>query len=191
LIISDASRYEAAHELAKTQRAPLRSHADSQLMLPADGHGEPAARRSPANGDVLADGLPTSSTEQRGEILAVGGMPQGGRPDGDEEDEGRELVGISGSSTSTTTGTIGGEYRGDTFQAVRRPSTNWQPRSHVINKLNGSRHRRRTGFLSPSRPRRAGRASSTRSRGDGAGQEAPPDWVHLPDHEAVWHGRPR
>jgi uncharacterized protein (TIGR02687 family) len=84
VIISDAFRYEAAHELAGELNGKYRFEATltSQLgVLPsytALGMASLLPHKSltyKSNGDVLVDGNPTSLTEQRDEILkAVEGM---------------------------------------------------------------------------------------------------------------------
>ena len=103
VIISDAFRYEAAQELAQELNGKYRFEATltSQLgVLPsytALGMASLLPHKTLAykpNGDVLVDGKPTSSTEQRDEILeAVGGMAC--KADdllAMKKDEGREFV---------------------------------------------------------------------------------------------------
>src|SRR4029079_2023231 len=84
VIISDAFRYEAAQELAAELNGKYRFEAtlSSQLgVLPsytALGMASLLPHKSLAfkpNGEVLVNGMPTSSTEQRDEVLsAVNGM---------------------------------------------------------------------------------------------------------------------
>lgn len=209
VIISDAFRYEAAHELVEELNGKYRFEAvlSSQLgVLPsytALGMAALLPHKSIAykpNGDVLVDGRPTASTEQRGEILgAVGGMAcKAGDLLAMKRDEGREFVkdkrvvyiyhntiDAAGESASTEE---------KTFEAVRRAIDELAALvSFVVNKLNGSQvvvtadH----GFLfTESAP---GEPEKTKL------DEKPPGTVKakkrylighsLPDHEAAWHGR--
>ena len=135
VIISDAFRYEVAQELdAGTQRqVPLRGGASSQLgVLPsytALGMASLLPHKTleyNAKGDVLVDGKPRASLDQRSEILAaVDGMAV--KADdllAMKKEEGREFVAgkrvvyiyhdeidAAGDKAST---------EGDTFEAVRK-----------------------------------------------------------------------
>jgi uncharacterized protein (TIGR02687 family) len=209
VIISDAFRFEAAQELAQELNGKYRFEATltSQLgVLPsytALGMASLLPHKTLAykpNGDVLVDGKPTSSTEQRNEILgAVGGMAcKAGELLSMKRDEGREFVkdkrvayiyhnavDAVGDSGSTEEKTFEGvRYAIDELAALV---------SYVINKLNGSHvvitadH----GFLFTESP--PGEPEKTKL------DEKPPGTVkakkrylighNLPDHAGAWHGK--
>jgi uncharacterized protein (TIGR02687 family) len=209
VIISDAFRYEAAHELVGELNGKYRFEATltSQLgVLPsytALGMASLLPHKVLAykpNGDVLVDGKSTSSTEGRNEILgAYNGMAcKAGDLLAMKRDEGREFVrdkrvvyiyhnavDAVGDSAST---------EDKTFEGVRKAIDELAALVlFVINKLNGSHivitadH----GFLFTESP--PGEPEKTRL------DEKPPGTVKakkrylighdLPDHEAAWHGK--
>jgi uncharacterized protein (TIGR02687 family) len=209
VIISDAFRYEAAHELVGELNGKYRFEATltSQLgVLPsytALGMASLLPHKVLAykpNGDVLVDGKSTSSTEGRNEILgAYNGMAcKAGDLLAMKRDEGREFVrdkrvvyiyhnavDAVGDSAST---------EDKTFEGVRKAIDELAALVlFIINKLNGSHivitadH----GFLFTESP--PGEPEKTRL------DEKPPGTVKakkrylighdLPDHEAAWHGK--
>lgn len=209
VVVSDAFRYEAAHELVRELNGKYRFEAtlSSQLgVLPsytALGMASLLPHETLAykpNGDVLVDGKPTSSTEQRGEVLeAVGGMAcKAGELLAMKRDEGREFVkdrrvvyiyhntiDAAGESASTEE---------KTFEAVRRAIDELAAVvSYVVNKLNGSHvvvtadH----GFLftetAPGEPEKT--KLDERPEGTVKAKKRYLIGRGLPDHEAAWHGR--
>ncbi|MBV8236763.1 MAG: BREX-1 system phosphatase PglZ type A [Acidimicrobiia bacterium] len=209
VIISDAFRFEAAQELAQTLNGKYRFEATlaSQLgVLPsytALGMASLLPHKTLTympTGDVLVDGKPTSSTEQRDEILkSVGGMAcKAGDLLAMKRDEGREFVmdkrvvyiyhnavDAVGESASTEE---------KTFEGVRKAIDELTALvSYIINKLNGSHvvvtadH----GFLFtesfPGEPEK----SKLEQKPLGTVQAKKRYLIghQLPDHEAAWHGK--
>ncbi|WP_164102238.1 BREX-1 system phosphatase PglZ type A [Candidatus Laterigemmans baculatus] len=135
VIISDAFRYEAAEELARQLNGQYRFEAElsSQLgVLPSYtrlGMASLLPHKSlsyNAKGDVLCDGRPTMSSDQRSEILAPleGIVVKADTLLGMKKREGRELVGghrvvYAYHDRIDSTGDDR-KSEGETFEAVRR-----------------------------------------------------------------------
>ncbi len=208
VIISDAFRYEAAQELTRELNGKYRFEAEltSQLgVLPSYTalgmasllpHQTLTYKRT---GEVLVDGKPTSSLEQRGEVLsAVEGIAVKGEDLlAMSRDAGREFVrehmviyvyhntvDATGDSAAT---------EGKTFEAVRKAINEIASLTgHIINNLNGSQvlitadH----GFLFEE--------SAPEPTDKSALEEKPEGMViakkryllghKLPEHDCAWHG---
>lgn len=209
VIISDAFRYEAAQELTQELNGKYRFEAtlSSQLgVLPsytALGMASllPHKRLTyKVNGDVLVDGKPTTSLEQRNEILqSVGGMAC--RADellAMKKDEGRAFV--SGKRViyvyHNTVDAIGDSASTEdkTFEGVRTAINELAALvAYIVNSLNGNHvvitadH----GFLftetAPGEPEK----SKLEQKPDGTVRAKKRYLIgyNLPDHEAVWHGK--
>jgi uncharacterized protein (TIGR02687 family) len=209
VIISDGFRYEAAHELARELNGKYRFQAElsTQLsVLPsytALGMAALLPHKSlgykPDAGDVLVDGMPTSSLVQRNEVLA---REEGLAVKADEllalkKEEGRDLVRPKQvvyiyHNTIDATGDEAKTEK-ETFQAVRRAIDEVASIvGYVMNNLNGTYilvtadH----GFLFTESPP----SEPEKSHLD----EKPEEAVilnkryilgrHLPHPEGVWHG---
>jgi uncharacterized protein (TIGR02687 family) len=209
VIISDAFRYEAAQELALEFNGKYRFEAtlSSQLGVLPSYTGLGMASLLPhkslafkSHGEILADGKPTASLEQRREILRVveGIACKSSDLLGMKKEDGRDFVAgyrvvyvfhnavdAVGDSTST-------EER--TFQGVRTAIDELATLvGYIINNLNGTYviitadH----GFLftesAPSAPDK-----SKIDQKPGGTVRAKKRYLigqNLPDHEAAWHGR--
>lgn len=210
VIISDAFRYEAAQELVQELNGKYRFEATltSQLgVLPsytALGMASLLPHKTlaykPGNPDVLVDGKPTSSSENRNEILkAVGGMTcKAGDLLAMKRDEGREFVKdrrvvyIYHNAVDAVGESLPTEEK--TFEGVRKAIDELAALvSYVINKLNGSHiivtadH----GFLftesAPGEPEKT--KLDEKPEGTVRAKKRYLIGHHLPDHEAAWHGR--
>ena len=209
VIISDAFRYEAAQELVEELNGKYRFEASlgSQLgVLPSYTvlgmasllPHETLEYRS--GGDVLVDGKPNASLEQRDAILHnVGGMACG---DDDlikkKKEEGRAMVSgkrvvyvyhnavdATGDTSSTEEQTFGGVRR-----AIREIS---ELTGYIINSLNGN-HVLITadhGFLFTETPPGEPERSKLEERPEGTVKAKKRYLIglNLPDHESVWHGK--
>ena len=154
-----------------------------------------------ANGDVLVDGKPTSSTERAGRDPAGRGRHglQGGRPAGDEEGRGPGVrQGQAGRLHLPQRRRCGRRRRHRPrrrpSRRCGRPSTNWRPWScYIINKLNGSHvvvtadH----GFLFTESPPGETEKSKLDEKPAGTVMAKKRYLIghDLPDHEAAWHGK--
>lgn len=209
VVISDAFRYEAAQELVQELNGKYRFEATltSQLgVLPsytvlgmASLLPHKALSYKP-NGDVLVDGKPTSSTEQRSEILkAVGGMAcRAGELIAMKRDEGREFVKdrrvvyIYHNTVDSVGDSSSTEEK--TFEAVRKAIDELAALvSYVVNKLNGSHvvvtadH----GFLFTESPPGEPEKTKLEEKPEGKVKAKKRYLIghNLPLHEAAWHGR--
>jgi uncharacterized protein (TIGR02687 family) len=152
------------------------------------------------NGDVLVDGKPTSSTEQRDEILrSVGGMAcKAGDLLAMKRDEGREFVRdrrvvyIYHNAVDAVGDSASTEEK--TFEGVRKAIDELAALvSYVINKLNGSHvvitadH----GFLFTESPPGEPEKTKLDQKPDGTVLAKKRYLIghKLPDHEAAWHGK--
>jgi uncharacterized protein (TIGR02687 family) len=209
VIISDAFRYEAAHELTQELNSTYRFAATltSQLgVLPSYtvlGMASLLPHKLLAhkpNGDVLVDGRPTASLEQRNEILEeAGGMAcKASDLMGLKRDEGRELVKdrraiyIYHNTVDSVGESASTEEK--TFEGVRKAIDELAALvSFIVNKLNGSHvivtadH----GFLftetAPGEPEKS--KLDEKPEGTVRAKKRYLIGHGLPDHEAVWHGR--
>lgn len=208
VIISDAFRYEAAEELARELNGKYRFEATlaSQLgVLPsytALGMASLLPHKTltyKPNGDVLVDGKPTSSTDQRNEILqAVQGMAcKASDLLAMKRDEGREFVKdkrvvyIYHNAVDATGESAATEEK--TFEGVRRAIDELAALvGYVVNKLNVSHvvvtadH----GFLftesAPGEPEKS--KLDQKPEGTVRAKKRYLIGHALPDHEAAWHG---
>ena len=209
VIISDAFRYEAAHELARELNGKYRFQADlhSQLgVLPsytALGKASLLPHRTLTykdNGEVLVDDKPASSLVQRDSIVQTKGglacraedLTRMKKEDGRDFVEGKKVVYIYHDTVDAFGDSVATE--GSAFEAVRKAISELTLLvSHVIDKLNGTYvlvtadH----GFLfadtPPSEPDR-----STLPEKPVGTVDAKKRYVlghDLPDHESVWHGK--
>ncbi len=209
VIISDAFRFEAAQELLKELNGKYRFEAElnSQMSVLPSHTALGMASLLPKKvlsysekGDVLVDGRPAASLEQRNDILAaVNGMAM--KADDLREmrrEEGREFVkdkrvvylyhdtiDAAGDKQATEK---------DTFQAVRRAINEIAGLvGHIINNLNGyfvvvtADH----GFLyAETAPNETGKSAlSDKPNGTILAKRRYLLGRGLPNHEAVWHGR--
>lgn len=207
VIISDAFRYEAAQELAHELNGKYRFEATltSQLgVLPsftALGMASLLPHKTLAfkpNGDVLVDGKPTASTEQRDEILkVVGGMACRAsdllamkKEEGREYVRGKRAVYIYHNAVDA----VGESTEEKTFEGVRKAIDELASLvSYIVNNLNGSHvvitadH----GFLftesAPGEPEK----SKLAQKPDGTVRAKKRYLIGtgLPDHDAAWHGK--
>ena len=208
VVISDAFRYEAAHELVRELNGKYRFEADlsSQLgVLPSYTRLGMAsllphkALSYTASGEVLVDGKPASSLDQRNDILAAvdGVAVRGEDLLAMRREEGRDfvrdkLVVYVFHNTVDATGDHA-PTEGKTFEAVRRAINEIASIvGHIINNLNGSQvlitadH----GFLF--------RETSPEQTDKSALADKPGGTViakkryllgrDLPEHECAWHG---
>ena len=154
VIISDAMRYEAAEELAGVLNGTYRVEArlSSQLGVLPSYTALGMASLLPhskleytVKGDVLADGKPTASLEQRNEILSAhGGMAVKAdtllsmkKEDGREFIAGKRLVYIYHDEIDARGDKVATE--GDTFEAVRKTIQELADLVlYVVNNLNGN-----------------------------------------------------
>ena len=152
VIISDAFRYEAAHELTQILNSKYRFEAElaSQLgVLPsytALGMASLLPHTSlayKANGDVLVDDRPTASFDQRHDILAgaEGMVCKADELIAMKKEEGRTFV--SGKKVvyiyHNTVDIVGESHEARTFEAVRRAINELAALvGYVINTLNGN-----------------------------------------------------
>jgi len=209
VIISDAFRYEAAHELAGELNGKYRFEAalTSQLgVLPsytalgmASLLPHETLAYKPGTPDVLVDGRPTSSSEHRNEILkAVGGMAcKAGELLAMKRDEGREfvkdrrIVYIYHNAVDSVGDSASTEEK--TFEGVRKAIDELAALvSYVVNKLNGSHvvitadH----GFLftesAPGEPEKT--KLDQKPEGTVLAKKRYLIGHKLADHEAAWHG---
>lgn len=209
VIISDAFRYEAAQELARELNGKYRFEAalSSQLGVLPSYTGLGIASLLPhqylaykSSGDILADGKPTKSMEQRGEVLsAVEGMAcKASALIAMKKDDGREFVSryrviyVYHDAVDAVGDSPHTEEK--TFQGVRTAIDELENLiGYIINSLNGTYvvitadH----GFLytesAPTEP--------DKSKID----QMPQGTIHakkryligynLPESEAAWHGR--
>jgi len=208
VIISDAFRYEAAQELTRELNGKYRFEADlfSQLsVLPsytALGMASLLPHQALAytpTGEVLVDGKPASSLEQRNDILAAvdGVAIKGEDLLAMRKDEGREFVRekmviyIYHNTVDAT-----GDYaptEGKTFEAVRKAIDEIASLvGHIINNLNGSQvfitadH----GFLFQESPPEPTDKSALADKPDGT-VIAKKQYLlgrKLPEHDSAWHG---
>jgi uncharacterized protein (TIGR02687 family) len=151
-----------------------------------------------ANGEVLVDGRPTASTEQRDEILkAVGGMVcRASDLLAMKKEEGRELV--RGKRAvyiyHNAVDAVGEATEEKTFEGVRKAIEDLTSLvSYIVNNLNGSHvvitadH----GFLftesAPGEPEK----SKLAQKPDGTVRAKKRYLIgtNLPDHEVAWHGK--
>ncbi len=209
VIISDAFRYEAAQELTDELNGKYRFEAglSSQLgVLPSYtvlGMSSLLPHEMleyKSNGDVLVDGKPNATLEQRDEILrSVGGMAcKADELTKKKKEEGREFVSgkrvvyvyhnvvdAMGDSSST---------EDKTFEAVRTAMIELADLTrYIINNLNGN-HILITadhGFLFTESPPGEPEKSKLEERPAGTvkAKKRYLIGVDLPDHEAVWHGQ--
>jgi len=208
VIISDGLRYEAAEELTRELNGKYRFEAElgSQLCALPSYTGLGMACLLPhkkieykPNGDILVDGQPVASLDQRGQVLASW---EGVAIKADEllemkKDEGRKFVResrvvyIYHNAIDSVGDSVSSE--GHTFEAVRRAIGELESVvAYVINNLNGhhvvvtSDH----GFLfTESAPGEPDKSSLS---------DKPPNAVKtkkryllglsLGDHDSVWHG---
>jgi uncharacterized protein (TIGR02687 family) len=208
VIISDALRYEAAHELLAPLNGKYRFQAEmtSQLgVLPsytALGMASLLPHKTleyKATGEVLVDGKPTATLEQRGEILAGhNGMAvraeelmDKSRDEGREFIKGRDIIYIYHNRVDA----VGDDAKteGDTFNAVEQTIQELAELvGHLINNLNGSLiyitadH----GFLftesAPTETEK--RAISFKPDGTVLAKKRYLLGHHLPDSSFAWHG---
>lgn len=208
VVISDALRYEAAEELTRELNGTYRFEAelDSQLGVVPSYTSLGMASLLPhdhleykKNGDVLLDGKPTSSLDQRSDILAaVDGIAvkaddllEMKKEQGREFVKSKRLVYIYHNTIDATGDSATTE--GHTFEAVRRAIKELATVvSYVINNLNGH-HILVTAdhgfFFTESAPGEPDKSSLP---------DKPLETVkakkryllghNLPDHDAVWHG---
>jgi uncharacterized protein (TIGR02687 family) len=207
VIVSDAFRYEAAHELVTELNGRYRLEATlaSQLGVLPSYTALGMASLLPhkvltykPNGEILVDGKPTSLTEQRDDILkAVEGMACKA-PDlmALKKEQGRELVKDKRVVYvyHNTVDTVGERDEKKTFGAVRTAIDELAALvSHIINNLNGNYvvitadH----GFLftesAPGEPEK----SKIDQKPDGTVKCKNRYLIglQLPSQEAVWHGK--
>ncbi len=209
VIISDAFRYEAAHELTQELNGTYRFEATlaSQLGVLPSYTALGMASLLPyntlsfkPNGEVLVDGKSTSSTELRGEILeSVEGMAcKASELVALKKEQGREFV--SGKRVvyiyHDTVDAIGDKAATEekTFEAVRTAISELASLvAYVINSLNGNHvvitadH----GFLftesSPGEPEKS--KLDQKPNGTVRAKKRYVIGHNLPDHESVWHGK--
>lgn len=209
VIISDAFRYEAAQELTQELNGKYRFAAElnSQLgVLPSYtvlGMASLLPHQTleyKPNGDVLADGKPNASLEQRGEVLqSVAGLACAPKTlTGMKKDEGREFVSgkrviyIYHDAVDEMGDKAATEDR--TFQAVRIAIDELADLvAYIINNLNGNHvvvtadH----GFLfTESQPGETDKSKLT-ERPDSTVKAKKRYLIglNLPDYEAAWHGQ--
>ncbi len=207
VIISDAFRYEAAHELTQELNGTYRFEAEltSQLgVLPsytALGMAALLPHTSltyKPNGDVLVDDRPTASLDQRNDILAgvEGVVCKADELIAMKKEEGRKFV--SGKKVvyiyHNTVDVVGeSSNEAHTFEAVRTAINQLAALvSYVINTLNGNYvvitadH----GFLFTETAPDATAKSALAEKPDGT-VTAKRRYVlghHLPDSDSAWHG---
>ena len=211
VVISDAFRYEAAHELVQELNGKYRFEASlsSQLGVLPSYTALGMASLLPhttltykPNGAVLVDGKPTTSTEQRNEILkSVGGIAcKADDLAAMKRDEGREFVKDSRVVYvyHNVVDVVGEQAASEarTFEAVRKAIDELAALvGYIINKLNGSHvvvtadH----GFLftesAPGDPEKS--KLSLEPEGTVRAKKRYLIGHRLPDHEATWHGSTR
>jgi uncharacterized protein (TIGR02687 family) len=209
VIISDAFRYEAAQELTQALNGTYRFEATlaSQLGVVPSYTALGMASLLPhqtlsfkPNGDILVDGKPTSSTEQRGAILdGVEGIAcKADELVAMKKEQGREFV--AGKRIvyiyHDTVDAIGDKAATEekTFKAVRTAISELASLvAYVINSLNGNHvvitadH----GFLftesSPGVPEKS--KLDEKPNGTVRAKKRYVIGHNLPDHESVWHGK--
>ena len=209
VIISDAFRYEAAQELTQELNGTYRFEAtlSSQLGVVPSYTALGMASLLPhktltykANGDLLVDGKPTASLEQRNEIVhAVNGMAcRASDLLAMKKDEGREFVSgkrvvyVYHNAVDAVGDSASTEEK--TFAGVRTAINELAALvGYIINNLNGNYvvitadH----GFLftetAPGEPEK----SKLGEKPDGTVRAKKRYLIghRLPDHETVWHGR--
>ncbi|NKC15023.1 MAG: BREX-1 system phosphatase PglZ type A [Gammaproteobacteria bacterium] len=208
VIISDAMRYEIAHELTAHLNSTYRLQAElsSQLSVLPSYTALGMASLLPhdtleytAKGAVLADGKPTASLEQRSEILAAnGGMAvKAGQLLALNKEQGRDIlagqrlvyiyhdeIDARGDKAST---------EGGTFEAARKTIQDVADLvRYVVNKLNGNYvvitadH----GFLftgtAPGDPEKS--ELESKPAGTVVAKKRYLLGTHLPSHEQAWRG---
>lgn len=207
VIISDAFRYEAAQELAQELNGKYRFEATltSQLgVLPSYtvlGMASLLPHKTltyKPGGDVFADGKPTSSTDQRNEILkSVEGMAcKAGDLLAMKKEQGREYVKDKRVVYvyHNTVDAVGESTEEKTFDGVRTAINELAALvSYIVNNLNGNHiivtadH----GFLftesAPGEPEK----SKLDQKPDGIVRAKKRYLIghNLPEHEAAWHGK--
>ena len=209
VIISDGFRYEAAQELTVQLNGKYRLEAElkSQLSVLPSYTSLGMAGLLPhkilaygPNGQVLVDGKPTASLDQRNEIVAtLGGMAVKAehlvakkKEEGREFIKGKQVVYIYHDKVDFT----GSDQRSekDTLQAVRGTIEELASIvGYVVNNLNGN-HVLITadhGFLFTESPPGETDKSTINFKPDGT-VSAKKRYLlghHLPDSELAWHGK--
>jgi len=209
VIISDAFRYEAAQELSRELNGKYRFEAtlSSQLGVLPSYTGLGMASLLPhttlafkPNGEILIDGNPTGSLEQRGEVLsAVEGMAcKASDLVAMKKDDGREFVSqyrviyVYHNTVDAVGDSISTEEK--TFQGVRTAIDELANLvSYIINNLNGTYlvitadH----GFLftesAPTAPDKS--KIDQKPQGTVRAKKRYLIGQNLPNHEAAWHGK--
>jgi uncharacterized protein (TIGR02687 family) len=209
VIISDAFRYEAAQELTGELNGKYRFEAalNSQLGVLPSYTALGMASLLPhntlsfkANGDVLVDGKPTNSLEQRSAILAeMGGVACRGKElmamkkeEGREFVTGKRVVYVYHNSVDAIGDSASTE--GKTFEGVRTAINELAALvAYIINNLNGNYiaitadH----GFIfteaAPGEPEKSKLAE--KPEGTVKAKKRYLLGFKLPKHEAVWHGK--
>lgn len=209
VIVSDAFRYEAAQELTQELNGRYRFTAElnSQLgVLPSYtvlGMASLLPHQTleyKPNGDVLVDGKPNASLEQRSEVLqSVTGVACSFKTLREmKKDEGREFV--SGKrviyiyhNRVDATGDVAAT-EGNTFEGVNKAITELADLiAYIINNLSGTHvvvtadH----GFLFTESPPGETDKSKLAERPDGTVKAKKRYLIgmNLPDYEAAWHGQ--
>jgi uncharacterized protein (TIGR02687 family) len=209
VVISDAFRYEAAQELVRELNGKYRFEAtlSSQLgVLPsytALGMASLLPHKSvafKANGDVLVDGQPTATLEQRSTILqAVEGMAcKAEELMAKKKDEGREFVKdrrvvyVYHNAVDATGEQAATEAQ--TFEGVRRAVNELAALvGYLVNNLNAglvfitADH----GFLFTETPPAETAKSKLEEKPEGT-VKAKKRYLlghNLPNHDAAWHGK--
>ena len=209
VIISDAFRYEAAQELTDELNGKYRFEATlgSQLgVLPSYtvlGMSSLLPHETleyKINGDVLVDGKPNATLEQRDEILqTVGGMAckadeliKKKKEEGKEFVSGKRVVYVYHNLVDAIGDTSSTEEK--TFDAVRNAISELATlTTYIINSLGGN-HILITadhGFLFTESPPGEPEKSKLEERPNGTVKAKKRYLIglNLPDHEAVWHGQ--
>jgi len=209
VIISDAFRYEAAQELARELNGKYRFEATLALQLGVLPSFTSLGIASllphetltfKPNGEVLVDGKPTNSLDQRNEILKdMGGMACSSKDlMAMKKDEGREFV--SGKRVvyvfHNKIDAVGDDSKTEdsTLEAVRLAINELASLvTYIINNLNGNYivitadH----GFLftktAPTEPDKS--KLEEKPEGTVKAKKRYLIGLNLPEHEAVWHGK--
>ncbi len=209
VIISDAFRYEAAQELTDELNGKYRFEASlsSQLGVLPSYTVLGMASLMPhetleykSNGEVLVDGKPNATLEQRDEILqTVGGLAckadeliKKKKEEGKEFVSGKRVVYVYHNVVDAIGDTSSTEEK--TFDAVRDAINELATlTTYIINSLGGN-HILITadhGFLFTGSPPGEPEKSKLEERPNGTVKAKKRYLIglDLPDHEAVWHGR--
>jgi uncharacterized protein (TIGR02687 family) len=207
VIISDAFRYEAAHELTQELNGKYRFEATLSSQLGVVPSYTPLGMASllphkvlayKASGEVLVDGKPISSLEQRNDILrSVNGLACWSTDlMAKKKEEGRVFV--NGKRViyvyHDTVDKTGESVEDKTFAGVRTAIDELAALvGYIINNLNGNHvvitadH----GFLftetAPGEPEKS--KLGDKPAGMVLAKKRYLIGHHLPDHEAVWHGK--